>query len=328
MIDPNAMINARLLAKILYRNQIKQPAGVADESAANVSLSDVIKYEDYYGINKRKILDWLEQYTLAALSGSIETVEHLLPHASRAYDYMKFVYPLERLIAWSQVVKSPASRKAAAELFKNIGIVQPIQHHNYMPIVRRLLAELVPMLQAPYIAPYDMHGITVRLLSHAMAFGTTEIFEELVVAMRHLPGKIYHGHVEQMVRNMTCGDKLALLLTYGSDPETLIFHMGQELLGYVDRNPKLLTRLQGARPYWHIINPRQLIALVTPFVLKDPGSIVAEYAAPTLEEHALWTRVMAIRPLTGPDVWGDDFSLNGPLLGEQLLGVMRHSAAG
>ncbi len=258
-----------------------------------------------------------DELTLAAIGGHEEIVDLLLIHEAASPRLMRIMNVLKALSTFSNV----AHLSAAQPLFKNLGIPDRQHVEKYPSIARKLVKALGSKFNSArdeylkeneIIHEYaDSYNKTeIRYICQAiMHQGSPAVALAIADELSLKPGKAEWGSETcgGMVRSSKSGEKLGLILSMDSHPESLTFQFGMGMLSHVEKNPTLLANLKKYIEANVYINK-----VVNNHLLPDLSPIVADYIYPRMPaEHVRYIMALGNR--------ADDYQT---LLGEDIQGIM------
>ncbi len=310
MVEPNVEINMKDICTRLQRKDCVH--------ASKMDLRKLVwdrKLSHHLGL----LLNF-DELTLAGIGGHEEIVDLLLARESSHYelDCDNIMNTLRTLSAFSGIAHLPA----AQPLFKNLGISRP-QIKNYPSIVRKLVKTLETKNQIKWEdidtknqrkwADIDARGRSYfeHICKAIMQFASTEVSIAIADELSHKPAKA-DPYIDMFQFTSKHGEKIGLILSMDSHPESLTFQLARSLLKHINWNPELLGNL---RRYIdcniHIKNA------VKNHLVSDLAPIVADYLYPSLPAEQVRTIIALDNTRHDAPSLGEDMQCI--MLGEQLV---------
>ncbi len=351
--QPDIQIDARSLAFGLTKDWSNRPICVHWKEG-NTPLYEAVNNEELYAIDT--ITSTLNALKRVSMAGEAEIVEILLNAMVTKIDNMMdtqevihevFPYHFYIMGALSGVLdcstiarSSKKCQQAAAVLFKYHDLTTHPRDENY-PVIAKMLVHAALHLAAA-IEPLLDHGNNLALLfplsarlqdrmSFAMGNGSSEIVQIIAEETARSPigidAKRGIINFEHVVSNTVNGKKLGILLSIDAHPLSLTNQFAMGMLSHIEKNPRLLARLQKyirryQKAYAHI--GAHLLPVLTP--------IVAEYASHYIPAETA-EYILALRPTINRDpghinpprnqpAENQDANNDQSLLGQHMASIM------
>ncbi len=345
MVDPNAEVNTNILGRLVTKDLWGCLIFIEPKMMLSKLVDNVARMENYFDTQAvSQLIIGFTELSLAAIGGHEEVVDLLLVQENFSHDVCNLINSLSALSAYSSIAHLPAARV----LFKNLGIPGRPQYENYPVIARKLSKALKAKLDPARVEWVKTTGRNIHfsdtyslsemntITRAIMHYGSTEMALAIADEFSQAPDKSiwFDKFAEEsrpslfeiLVRYGKNGEKLGLILSMNSHPQSLTSQLGMGMLSLVDKNQVLLANLKkyiedNAR-ISNAVNghlPPVLSPLVADYVLpRMPAEYIRYIMALEYQPDENQRQIQAFLALANPDQ--DE---NQGLLGEHMQGIMR-----
>ncbi len=263
---------------------------------------------------------------------------------------------LDALLDCSMIANSSGKcQKAAAVLFRHIGLKNKPHYENYPKIARKLIRALIHIAtiaeqywwqqvckqmatvqagQPPlYIGNKSPLVVTSeKILDSAIRRGTSEMLQiigEEMAAIKRDPRNGIHQAADsglaekfkKMAIETVNGEKLGILLSIDSHPESMPYILAMGMLSHVEKNPRLLARLKKyVRRYQ--MTDALINAQVNEYLLPVLAPCVSDYVHYMPAETQEY--ILNLRPvIPAAQPTDEQENYNEGILGEHITALMQ-----